>query len=226
MPHDYIDGERPRVTVPVTEPLPLGEWRSIDVNCPSLIVPAVASHECPEIQYAPFPYVIYAHHGKRWDELGEQALQMQHGSIFLPKPGEWWIKAEALIETESTSLLVRIYDANDPSAARYVERKILAPVNEDIVEVSYTSTLVLAANARRRYLFFQNVTLDGEDEPDPDMVITVRPYQDAVAYMGWSLPGFGSNHERDESLGDKMPLGDIYAITPAGTGLLYMMEGE
>lgn len=227
MGNDYPDFDRPRVTVPITEPLPFGTWRSFDINCPSLVVPAEASHECPEDQFAAVPYVLYAHHGKRWDEIGTQAVQMQHGILYLPKPGEWWIKAEALIETETESMTVRIYDANDPAAARYVERLVLAPVFEDIIEISYVPTPVLPANCRRRYLFFQNVTLDGEDAPDSASIITVRPYQDAVIYNGWTLYGFGSNMERDESLQDKMPLGEISAVCPAGqTGLLYVMEGE
>lgn len=227
MVRSYKEEERPRVNVPVKVSAPWGEWKSVDIDCPSIVVIDVASHECPEIQNVETPFVLYGHHGKRWDELGGEAVQMQNGTLYLPKPGEWWLKIESLGTPTTAGATLRVFDADDPAAGRYNERKLLLPVNEDIIAVDDAGVLVMAANARRRYLFFQNVTLDGEDAPDPNSVISVHPYTQGAAYEGWTLHGFGSNMERDEAASDKMPFGAIYAICPAGaSGLLYITEAE
>lgn len=87
--------------------------------------------------------------------------------------------------------------------------------SEIAVSVTTASTLVLAANGRRRYAFIQN---------DSAAAIYIALGEAAVLNSGIRLNANGGYYEMSKAFGNLNPLA-IYAIG-SGTGVVCGCEGE
>jgi len=194
------------------EPRNLG-W----IDVPSIVIPADEIDE---------PYYLEASFAN--SDNDPHNYPMTHGSVYLPKPGAWWIKAQNLSPyPHSTGMRVSILDAASREGQAFLERQILNPEFGSKFLVDDSGLLLLIPNYRRRSLFVQNVTRDFLLQPEDDISVTIMENTLRAYDEGWNLPGFGSNLSIAESNKDEMPIGSIWARTaPGQTAEVYIREGR
>jgi hypothetical protein len=189
----------PKSAYPNCFDAPPGEWITIDVNHPSLV-----------IQVGDFGHyggtVLWAFPEKQPDSTSTCVYRTQ-GSVglYLYAPGRW------KVYTSSSAMVhLMVLDAYcDAAFNAYVRTGYAQPTHTTITLAAATSTLALAANTARSYALFEN------NDPNNDVYLSFGPA--AAANAGILLKANGGSYEM---AGSNLWRGPVNAFSTSGATLL------
>lgn len=198
----------PTVPLPYQRAIPTASYTTLDIGTPALVYSLDTTANGVE---------FLANPGKdpTTDDL---SYQSRAGVIYLPFPGLWRIKAKPLpnVTISAGQIVATVEPCSDVADANSRRRTIFEHVPSATVAVATTSTTILAAFARRQYLFIMNT---GTDDLWVDMG------QAAVVGVGYGLIGKGAYLEFDAGRRDMVPKSSITGIMATSATNISVIEG-